>query len=391
MRNITTIALAVITCITATSSMATKTQKETYSIDENSLMVPNAEHVYSNSFETPPGTEWSRSDTNSTPNKKHTFLGDFGPETVQLKLQDLPTHRLLHLTFDLYLILTWDGSENWGPDVWSLDMGKDRRLINSTFNNCGFFSSNNTQTFPDWHPSSILYEGWTGATEKQSLGYISIWGKSKRTFTTDSVYHFDLLIPHSDSNLVFNFTSHCEDDKQDQSWGLDNVIIEAIPTPIALPKDGHRPLWQSLGGNDGMAAYRSMRVLVAAENEGVEFIKSHTDLGNGTAEKLLPLIEKLNAPSYADREQATQELIRLARPYHTFIAKMKEELNEPETSLRLTKVLSAITTGNAIAAQHLRQERVLHVMEAIGTAASKSLAEDLTANRRVLNWPVAPE
>lgn len=289
MRNILTLVLVVIVCITATSCVTTQPQEETYSLVQTSLMEANVELVYSNVFEIPPGDEWSRSDIGSTPDKKRTFLGDFGPETVRLKLQDLPAHRLLHLTFDLYLILSWDGSENWGPDVWSLDMGEDRRLISSTFNNCGFFKSNNTQTFPDWHPSSILHKGWTGSAEKQSLGYIRSWSGHKNKYTTDSVYHFDLFIPHSGSNAEFNFTSHCEDDKQDQSWGLDNVSVEALPAPIALPEDGRRELWTLIGGNNGMAAYRSMWGLIAAENEGVAFIESHTDMVKEAAVRLLPL------------------------------------------------------------------------------------------------------
>src|SRR5687767_3333156 len=79
-----------------------------------------ADVVYQHDFETAPGAEWSHTTREVTPSGRG-FLGQFGNDTVTLRLQELPAHGTVSVSFDLFLLRSWDGSgENgWGPDVWS--------------------------------------------------------------------------------------------------------------------------------------------------------------------------------------------------------------------------------------------------------------------------------
>jgi hypothetical protein len=54
------------------------------------------------------------------------FLGEFGSQAITLTLQDLPDHSLVTITFDLYLIRSWDGNTlvNTGPSYTLTFPGK---------------------------------------------------------------------------------------------------------------------------------------------------------------------------------------------------------------------------------------------------------------------------
>ena len=77
-----------------------------------------------------------------SPNHAQRFLGEFGgpqiglpgepsynhtrvEQTVSLALRDLPPHAALKISFDLYILKSWDGlSPAYGPDRWSGDRGR---------------------------------------------------------------------------------------------------------------------------------------------------------------------------------------------------------------------------------------------------------------------------
>lgn len=73
--------------------------------------------VYRNDFDAGVGLEWSNPSTAETPSGRG-FLGRFGNDTVTLRLTDLPAHTEVTVAFDLYIIQSWDGSqEGVGPDL----------------------------------------------------------------------------------------------------------------------------------------------------------------------------------------------------------------------------------------------------------------------------------
>jgi hypothetical protein len=216
--------------------------------------------VYSNDFNGPLGSryrEWTSSSieyvssgtppgsgrlpppsvTNvESPNHAQRFLGEFGgpvigaqgdpgynrtrvDQSVSLTLDSLPDHKELEVSFDLYILKSWDGaSPQYGPDRWSVSVAGGPQLLASTFSNNGKVETEGSyQDFPQ-----IRSLPRTGAVSTNTLGY---------AFFGDSMYHFDFVFSHSKRKLILQFNSSLFEGKgtADESWGLDNVRISILP------------------------------------------------------------------------------------------------------------------------------------------------------------------
>lgn len=185
----------------------------------SSLGAQSLTTVYSHDFDSPVGWEWSTNTRTTTPNLERTFLGRFAGEAVLLNLTDLPEHCSVTISFDLLIIDSWEGSTGYysGPDVWDLNAsvpGDDcpvENLLHTTFANC----SCGYQAYPDTFPN-VYHPGLTGADEVESLGY-----------ERDSVYHLSFTFYHWRSDLQFSFAgSPLLQDWTDESWGLDNLVVQ---------------------------------------------------------------------------------------------------------------------------------------------------------------------
>jgi hypothetical protein len=184
---------------------------------------------------------WSAGTIQSAPNPDYggwrRFLGEFGNETTNLTLSSLPTHDLVTLSFDLYLLRSWDGeASDYGPDRFGIDADSSRLFLKSF--------SNGHPAGQSFCPDSISQPcaPMTGASERYSLGYsFSEWvpgsGKTGPEIM-DAVYHFDLSFSHSASNLVLSFFGEglqgmTSSGYLDEAWGLDNVAVylHTIPEP----------------------------------------------------------------------------------------------------------------------------------------------------------------
>jgi hypothetical protein len=126
------------------------------------LRAADSPRVYSNDFHTAPGEEWSGRDIARTPAGNRPFFGPFGGESVTFTLAHLPPHKMIRVDFDLCVINPLDGSSpTWGPDVWDLSVVNGATLLHTTFDNCGFFSDNNEQAFPDEFNCGKPHPGWS--------------------------------------------------------------------------------------------------------------------------------------------------------------------------------------------------------------------------------------
>jgi hypothetical protein len=187
--------------------------------------------VYSNDFEgSTVGSEWSRTTVSTTPGGSHgatRFLGELGNGSVTLTLNSLQPHTDLTLTLDLFIIRTWDGNGEVGGGV-SRDAvmitGDDALLMDHTFSNV----PGETQTFPT-PDRSARNPAQTSATAVNSLGY-TFNGQAM-----DALYHLSLTFPHSADSVTFRFTSTQNEVIANESWGIDNVAVNAagaIPVPL---------------------------------------------------------------------------------------------------------------------------------------------------------------
>jgi len=236
---------------------------------------PQETVIYFNDFNGPPGStypEWTSSGYTSTanvqgtvlastgpqsvanldsPNGKQRFLGEFGGpkiltappydpqhfvrvnESVALTLKDLKPHSQATVSFDLYILKSWDGNNpNYGPDRWSLKVEGGPTLLDTTFSN-NFKTGAYDLSLQNYPATSSLPQ--TGSTAVNSLGY---------GFYGDSIYDLTFTFPHRNDTLILYFSSSLFEGKgtEDESWGLDDVRVRtnASVSPVRQKKQDDR-------------------------------------------------------------------------------------------------------------------------------------------------------
>ena len=142
-------------------------------------------------------------------------------EAIALSLVGLQAHSALALTFDLYILKSWDGNNPiYGPDRWSVAISGGPTLLTTTFsNNVKTGSDLSFQDFPSTNSAPQA-----GAFQTNLLGYGFWFG--------DAAYHMSFTFPHTGSAVTIAFSSSLNEGKseqvhstRDESWGLDNVCV----------------------------------------------------------------------------------------------------------------------------------------------------------------------
>jgi hypothetical protein len=194
--------------------------------------------LYSNNFEYPVrGPEWSINTTFTNHANFTWFVGRYSENdsvTLTLPAPPPPTgcggvgggtgtggepggsdscYNLFKLTFDLYIIDSWDGYlEPHGPDSFQVFINGGKHF---------------EETFANQHTSQSFRPPDIGPTH---LGFNGLY--------RDSIYR-DITIPFDigeSSTLTIKFQSQGLHSMIDESWGIDNVRVtyQAVPTPGSL-------------------------------------------------------------------------------------------------------------------------------------------------------------
>ncbi len=339
----------------------------------------DARLVYANDFEESVGQEWLHVQRTRTPNGKQQFLGEFGETSVCLHVEDLPPHKYLRICFDLYLMRSWDGNDKVapggarnGPDVWELHLQNGPTLVHTTFSL--YPHGGARQAYPDNHPGPS-HPMHTGAAESNTLGY------SGGNDPMDAVYHFSLVVPHTARCQIVRFSAIGVQVVTDESWGIDNVRIEALnESPVAkLDADAFRRLWDDLASDDPMKAHAAVWTLIAAGDWAVPFLQSRLKPPAVEDESVRRLIADLNHPQWATREEATQALMKLgllAEPH------LRQELKRSpplEPRSRIEEILKTIEQGALPELEGLRLARAIHVLQVLRSKPAAELLETLAS------------
>ena len=177
--------------------------------------------VYSNDFEGAVGSEWSNTSTDTAPADPTQFLGQFGSQTVSLTLTSLPSHSSATVSFELFIIRSWDGHKSGpGPDIWDLSVSGGPTLLNTTFAT----HEPRRQAYPAAYPGNSGPPHnlpHAGATCANCLGLPNFFGKGDR-------YTLSFTFPHSGSSLKLDFSGIGLQSLSDESWGLDNVKVSVV-------------------------------------------------------------------------------------------------------------------------------------------------------------------
>lgn len=211
------------------------------------LLAPSAARaalIYSNDFQSGAGSEWSHTATAATPTPypygERRFLGEFGNDTVSLGLGPVAAGAL-RLEFDFYAIRSWDGSStgtsyDYGDDHFRVAVAGGPKFLDASF-------SNGNPAGQSYGPAaSNPYH--TGAAEAYSLGYYFYDGIQQSGQVMDSVYRFAFDFAHAGGALEFLFAGAGLQTLDDESWGLDNVLVtradietgpvSGVPEPASL-------------------------------------------------------------------------------------------------------------------------------------------------------------
>jgi hypothetical protein len=153
-----------------------------------------------------------------------TFLGTYSTEVVSLSIPEGMSS--LNISFDLYIIGSWDGAgkQNWGSDRWQLEVQRGDAAPENVFHT----SFANQGTKPQNYPRQITDGGMSpagfGAVAVNSLGYSPM---GHPTDMGDTVYHMSFTVSNPAAGAVkflFHMTTANQGDN-DEIWGLNNVLV----------------------------------------------------------------------------------------------------------------------------------------------------------------------
>ena len=194
------------------------------------------------------------------------FHGPFGNQTASLTLEHLPSHHWIKVSFDLYIVGSWDGSSPvWGPDLWTLSVRGAQRLISSTF--CGWgYAGNDEQSYPDDYPQAI-HPAWTGALARNVVDI-----KDSEP-PKNGVYRVEVVFPHTADEVILDFTGAYDDPPSEQQvWGIGKLEALALADETLTNEDALADLWEQLASADSVAANKALWQFVGAGAKAASFI-----------------------------------------------------------------------------------------------------------------------
>jgi len=220
----------------------------------------------------------------------------------------LPAHTQLLVSFDLYIIRSWDGDGANpppcpgcnAPDRFIVKEGAlNRTIFDSTFDNYDY----NRVTGPFGVPTTALTadqsfpsptgnpSNWPaqGAVEINTLGYsinpdVNYPGADGQRM--DAVYHIVLPIDHTASSLQIAFTSLGLSALANESWGIDNFCVSVpdatsfgseFETDLTTWKKGQPSETWTLGGGSLTNPFSSNDVVI--KNQSIYFGDVNTSAG----------------------------------------------------------------------------------------------------------------
>ncbi|WP_245919307.1 VWD domain-containing protein [Melittangium boletus] len=166
--------------------------------------------VYLGNFETNDTSGWATQMTSTSPAGDHTFLGEFGNESVLFSWPTQQSHATVTVSFDLYVLNGWLGNKTNNPNRFTLTAQGRGVLLDTTFSN----NPNYLQSHPGDYPSSN--KAGTGALERNMLYYPG----------GDSIYRLKYTFPHTQSSLTLIFEAKNLSGITGEAWGLDNVEVQ---------------------------------------------------------------------------------------------------------------------------------------------------------------------
>ena len=362
-----------------------------------------AEKVHSSDFNDPAkiSNAWSVATTTLPPvdevahgpkKKPRRFLGEFTNETVSLSLKSLPKHDFVRVSFDLLILKNWDGLGSVGldgtfagPEYWGLQLDDGPLLLHAAFANgpVGIRADRRRQTFPSLLPGEHV-PARTGASASNTLGY-------DRDLGGDTTYKLKFLIPHAADAIKFSFFGDNLPQVEEQSWGMDNVVVEVLNADEVPPPDeaAWKIAWVELGELDPVRAYEAGWKMIAARELTTETAaKFLAAIGTLPAKeqlgrKVQAFVKQLDANEFRTRERAMKDLLRLGSPAVPFLRRAWKSPPSAEARSRLELLLGRIDDVDPASLDEdaRRRERLSVVLGILNTPAANNLLDKYYPDR----------
>ncbi len=181
----------------------------------------NASVMYVSDFESPVGSEWSTTARTTMPSTGRQLLGRFSSSSARLDLADLPAHTQVEVSFDLYIIGTWDGDGQGGAGVdrWRLGIGAPGNIIDATFS----IRDDATQSYPSNYPTA-QNQSRTGSVEFGDSGWPYQGGGTQFFYR----YEITRVVEHQGASLALFFSDGGLQGVSDEGWAIDNVRVSVL-------------------------------------------------------------------------------------------------------------------------------------------------------------------
>ena len=184
--------------------------------------------VYNNDFETSDLTNIKGGVVGQFNGSK--VLGQYNNGDFTLSLNNLPSHDLITISFDLFIHDNWRGELlPDGPAIWQMQIDGGP-YINTTFSNlaCPVGNICPPQSYPDNYPNNN-HNPRSGASRTDLPGVCSM--KSDPNGTT--MYKITKTFKHSDKSLSLECLDKLDqkdysDPKCEKSWSVDNINIKVV-------------------------------------------------------------------------------------------------------------------------------------------------------------------
>lgn len=162
-------------------------------------------------------------------------IGRYSQNGFLLKLDSLPKHNMVQISFDLYIHDTWDGNavKPEGPDIWIMNIDGWSAIYSTIANG---LCTNCSQAFPVLQPSQVN-GGFVFFNNKPNSNAIKtdLPGacKLKDTKGGTSMYRILYTFEHTQSTLDIGCYAQLEDPDAankncNESWSVDNMMVKTI-------------------------------------------------------------------------------------------------------------------------------------------------------------------
>jgi hypothetical protein len=167
------------------------------------------------------------------------LLGNYNNDGFTLNLNNIGTHDLIYISFDLYIHDSWDGNFNNldpdQPDAWFVELRTDVDSDTSIPLNVWETSFSNSVCNPSFclkqsYPNVFPFDNSPREGSSRILpGFCSLASETDGT----TMYSIQKGFEHSDNALLIRFYDelyqpNTNDEKCDESWSLDNLKVRII-------------------------------------------------------------------------------------------------------------------------------------------------------------------